>query len=96
MSNFAKRLSNGGFIKMKKRKIILAVLLITIIATLFIGCATATQVPPGATPEQIEQINAQNNAATATNTSTMAAVTLVSIILSLLSLIGQIAVAAGN
>ncbi|MDR0456322.1 MAG: hypothetical protein LBH20_06535 [Treponema sp.] len=78
---------------MKKERIIWTVLLVTFVATLCIGCASATQIPPNATPEQIEQINAQNNAATATNTATLAGFTIIAVILNILS---SIIVVASN
>ena len=63
----------------------------------FAGCATAVPVPPNATPEQIEQINAQNLEATAKNTATLTGITIVSAILSVVgALISGITAASGN
>jgi len=50
----------------------------------FAGCATATPVPPNATPEQVEQINAQNLEAIAKNTATLNGIAIASIIISFL------------
>jgi len=46
------------------------------------GCMSATPVPPNATPEQIEQINAKNLEATAKNTATLNGITITSLLIS--------------
>jgi len=52
-----------------------------------VGCASATPVPPNATPEQIEQINAKNLEATAQNTATLNGITITSLIISGVSIL---------
>jgi hypothetical protein len=56
----------------KKRVFFLFFLMLCVIGMVLISCVTATPIPPDATPEQIDAINAVNIAATATNTSTLA------------------------
>lgn len=64
---------------MKIKRIFLSMLIVLLILSTF-SCATAIAVPRNATPEQIEEINAQNLNAIATNTSTLAAIQLASLI----------------
>ena len=54
-----------------------------------VGCASATPVPPNATPEQIEQINAKNLEATAKNTATLTGITITSIVANFVILLIQ-------
>lgn len=64
---------------MRKRFFKISILLL-IVMFLFSSCATSTSVPPNATPEQLEQINAQNLEAVAKNTSTLAGLQLASLV----------------
>jgi len=53
----------------------------------FGGCATASQVPPDATPEQIEQVNAKNLEAIARNSALQTGITAGSGVISFLTLL---------
>ena len=72
----------------------ISLFLVILMCFSFVGCATAVPVPQNATPEQIDQINAENIEAIAKNTATLNGITIASIIISFIT--GLIAGIAGG
>jgi hypothetical protein len=63
---------------------VVMLIMVLFLGIVIVGCVTSTPIPPKASPEQIEQINARNIAATTTNTATLAGFQIVSLIVSIL------------
>lgn len=71
----------------KRTKMVWLLVLVVAVGSLLASCATATAVPPNATAEQLEQVNAKNLEAVARNSSVTLGIQLTSIALSILSVL---------
>lgn len=80
---------------MKKNTVLLCSVALMVVVLCFTSCATAKEIPLGATGEQITQINAHNLAALAKNSTTQTGLTLATIVLGFVSAMYSLGSIAG-